>query len=884
MHGSRSVRAFRALLALYPGEFRDEYGREMAMVFADRYRDATSVGERAQVWIDALIGVLREAPKEHVHMLLEDLRYAVRMIARSPAFAATAVLTLALGIGANTAIFQLIDAVQLRTLPVQNPRELAEVRIIGGNGGFGANSVYGQLTRPIWQELRAHQEAFSGIFAWSLSEAMVGERPDLRHAIVLSVTGDFFRTLGVQPWRGRLIEPADEAATCPASRAVVSHAWWQRAMGGRELGDDARVTVNGMRMQIVGVTPPEFFGLVVGEGFDVVLPMCQPKELRRELFDIAVMGRLRPGWTIDRASAHMQALSPGIFDATAPTGYAPNRIAFFKAFRMGVYPASSGVSTLRMEYDAPLRLLLAMTGLVLMLACANLANLMLARATAREREVAVRLALGASRIRLLRQFLTESCLLAALGAIAAVGIAQALSRLLIWTMSTEYSAPVLSLAIDWRILLFTAIVAIATCVIFGVAPAMRASRVEPLEAMKTDGRGVSAGRVRLATQRMMVIAQIAVSLVLVVGALLFVRSFHNLVTFDPGMRKEGISIAFIGFPDSGVAPEHANDFARMLLQEITSTPGILSAGTTTNMPLLGGSWGHGIHVGAIESGSRFTWVSPGYFETMGIPILQGRDFTLRDTRASARVAVVNQAFVRKFAGNANPIGLSLRTNPEPSFPSTTYEIVGVIPDTKYNSLRGATPPMAFAPDSQFPTVGTMGMVVMIRSSVDPSSAIATLKQQFARKHPEMSTGFNVFQSRIRAGMIRERLLAMLAGFFGALAAVLAMVGLYGMISFAVTQRRQEIGIRVALGAQRAQVIAMVMREAAGLLIVGTIIGTVIALLAGRSAASLLFGVASSDPPTLLVAILLLTAIAVVASYLPARGAARLDPLTALRHE
>jgi predicted permease len=735
------------------------------------------------VWIEAFAGVVREAPKEHVHMLMQDLRYALRMIARSPGFAVTAVVTLALGIGANTAIFQLIDAIQFRTLPIANPSELAEVRIIGGNGGFGVNpGRYTELTRPIWQEIRAHQEAFSGIFAWSSIEAYIGARADARVANGIQVSGEYFRVLGVQPWRGRLIEPTDEG-TCPASRVVISYPYWQREFGGRDLGNDPRLTINGTRMEIVGVAPPGFFGLAVGESFDVAIPLCQQATIRREVFDIAVMGRLRPGWTIDRASAHLQALSPGIFEATAPDGYSKPSIDRYKAFRMGVYSASSGVSQLRRDYDTSLRLLLAITGLVLMLACANLANLMLARATTRDREVAVRLALGASRLRLLRQFLTESCLLAAIGAAVAVVIAQALSRALIWAISSETGGPVLPLAIDWRLLLFTAVIAVGTCVLFGVAPALRAARVEPAEAMKSGGRSMTGGRARFATQRAMVVTQIAVSLVLLVAALLFVRSFHNLVTFDPGMRKDGISIGFFGFVESKIAPEHFNEHARALLEEIKATPGVLSAGTTSTIPLLGSSWGHGITVGATEAGAMFTWVSPGYFETMGIPIVRGRDFTMRDTGSSPRVAVVNQAFVRKFAGNADPIGLSLRTHPEPHYPETVYEIVGVIPDTQYNSLRGVPPPMAFGPDSQHPNLGPFALV-MIHSSVDPASVVATVKQRIGKAHPEMNIGTEVFQTRISVGLMRERLLAMLAGFFGALAAALAMVGLYGMISFA----------------------------------------------------------------------------------------------------
>ena len=436
--------------------------------------------------------------------------------------------------------------------------------------------------------------------------------------------------------------------------------------------------------------------------------------------------------------------STGIFEAAAPTGYGPTSIEQFKKFRLAAYSGSSGVSWLRTQYDMPLQLLLAMTGLVLLIACANLANLMLARATARQHEVAVRLALGASRATLLRQFLVESGLLAASGAALGIGLAQILSRVLVRALSTADAAPTLTIATDWRVLLFTAGLAMATCLVFGIAPALRAARILPASAMKSGGRSMTAGRERFSVQRLMVVTQIAVSLVLLVAALLFVRSFRNLITFDPGFRQEGITVGFFSFHRSGLAPEGINDFQRAFLAEIKAMPGIVNAGTTTNIPLIGGSWTHGVRVGANQGDSKFTWVSPGYFETMNLPILQGRDFTLHDTRTSLRVAVVNQTFVRQLAGGANPIGLTLRTAPEPNYPSTVYEIVGVVPDTKYNDLRGEIPAMAFAPDSQYPTIGPWS-VMMIQSSIDPAAAIAGIKHRLAESHPEVLAEFNVFQ-------------------------------------------------------------------------------------------------------------------------------------------
>jgi predicted permease len=508
---------------------------------------------------------------------------------------------------------------------------------------------------------------------------------------------------------------------------------------------------------------------------------------------------------------------------------------------------------------------------------------MLARATSREREIAIRLALGASRGRLLRQLLAESGLLAAMGTALGIALAQFLSRALVWSLSTESSSVILPIATDWRVLLFAAAVAASTCLIFGAVPALRATNAEPVAAMKAGGRGMTGSRERFSMQRLMMVTQIGLSLVLLVGALLFVRSFRNLITFDPGMREGGITIAFIGFERSHVPRERYEEFQRQLLDEARSAPGIVDAATTTNVPLLGSSWSHGIRIGSAEASSQFTWVSPGYFRTMGIPVVTGRDFTRSDTAMSQRVAVVNRAFVRRFLGGANPIGQTLRTSPEPNYPSTVYEIVGVIPDTRYNDLRGETPPMTFAPASQFPAGGPWA-AMMIHSSIAPAMAIEEVKHKIAEKHPEIIMEFSVFQTRIREGLVRERLMAMLSGFFGVLAALLATVGLYGVISYIVAQRRNEIGIRLALGAHRVQVIGMVMGEAGRMLLVGIVAGTAVSLLAGRAASSLLFGLKAYDPLTLTAAGALLAVIAALASFVPARRASKLDPMVALRYE
>jgi putative ABC transport system permease protein len=818
-----------------------------------------------------------------VESLFADIRYALRTLRKSHGFAATAIVTLALGIGANTAIFMLLDAIRLRSLPVQDPQGLAEVRITdSGHQGMGLNQQYGELTRPLWQEIRDHQQSFSGVFAWSVNLRYVGRGSEMRHFHELRVSGDFFRILGVRPFRGRLLMPEDEGA-CPMTSAVVSYAYWQSELGGRELSPAIKLVVDNELVEILGVTPPDFFGMVVGEGFDIAVPFCEPKDgLRRDTFEVSVMGRLKPGATIQRASAEMDALSPGVFEATIPPGRDTRWTEIYKHFRLAAYPASTGVSALR-DYDHSLFLILGIAGLVLLIACTNLANLMLARASVRQREMAVRLALGASHARLIRQLLTESLLLAATGAAMGIALAQSLSRLLVWSFSTEGAEANLQMVTDWRVLLFAAGAAAFTCVVFGIVPALRATRAEPISAMKAGGRGTTGGRERFSMQRLLVVTQVSVSLVLLVGALLFVRSFRNLMTFDPGMRESGITDAFLGFWQSNLPKERWADFQRELLEEVRSVPGVLNAATTTNTPLLGGSWQHGVHIGSQEGNSKFTWVSPDYFVTMGIPVITGRGFRQNDTASSPRVALVNETFVRRYLNGANPIGQTLRTSPEPDYPATVYEIVGVIPDTKYNDLRGETPPMTFAPASQFPGQGPW-TEVMIHSNLAPAAVAAAAKRVIAEKHPDVVTQFADFQREIRDGLVEERLMATLSGFFGLLAVLLAVVGLYGVISYIVAMRRNEIGIRMALGASRGDVVGIIVRQTLVLLALGVGVGVLLALVAVRSASSLLFGLQPNDPLTFAGASALLVTIALIASFLPARRASRVDPMVALRYE
>jgi predicted permease len=816
--------------------------------------------------------------------LARDTSYALRGFAKNPGFTLVAIATLALGIGANTAVFQLVDAVRMRSLPIIAPQELAVLRIAGGKKGFGiTNGAFAEFTVPMWKEIRDHHNPFSGVMAWRETGRLVGDPTEARHVHGLEVSGSFFNVLGIAPWQGRLIEPQDESA-CRLTKAVVSYPYWKGPMGGQPITPNTLLTLNGNPVQILGVTPPSFFGVIVGDRFDIAYPTCMPPNLRREMFTFSVMGRLKPDWSIDRASAYFVSLSPGLFEATAPTGYPEEEVKKFKAFRLAAEPAGAGVSVLREAYDPSLTLLLAITGLVLLIACANLANLMMARANKRQREMAIRVALGASRLRIVRQLLIESALLALTGAGLGVALAQPLSRLLVTSLSTARYAIQLSIATDWRVLVFSTLVAGLTCLLFGTVPAIRGANVDPMLSLKAGQRGLTGSRQRFSLQRLMVIAQVAVSMVLLVGALLFVRSYFNLATIDTGMRASGVIIGRFGYPKEHIKPEEEARFKRNLIEDVRSIPGIQNAAGTTLIPLSGDGWSHVVRVGSLGGDSMFTYVSPSYFTTMGIALLSGRSFSAEDSENSPYVLIVNQAFARKYFAGADPVGQPVHVLPEPQYPDRTYTIVGTIADTKYGDLRGDTPPQAFVPIDQLPvTAQGNGMAMMIVSDGGPR-AIQAIQHRIQTDHPGMILQFSSFEEGIRDSLVRERMLAILSGAFGSLAVLLVIVGLYGVLSYLISQRSNEIGIRIALGATRRSVIGVVMRDTGVMMSVGLALGTLLALLAGHGANSLLFGLKAYDPLTLGFATVLLALVAALTSWLPARKAARLDPVAALRSE
>ncbi len=576
-----------------------------------------------------------------IDALWQDVRYGLRQLRLSPGFTLTALASLALGIGANTAIFQLLSAVRLHSLPVDNPHELAELKIEGETRGLGVHPGWpNEATYPLWEQVRDHQEAFSGVFAWSAGESTFGQGEQRRRVRTLWLTGAAFSTLGVKPVRGRLLMETDDQPGCDKSAVVISHGFWQREFGGQDSAVGARLTVEGRPVSVLGVTPPEFFGLEIGKGFDIALPACTRWTQRRDVWWLSIMGRLKPGWTLPRAAAYLKAASPELFEAVAPTGYDTRSMETWRKYRLTAEPAGNGVSRLRENYEIALWLLLGITGFVLLIACANLANLLLARAAARQREMALRLAIGASRARLISQLLTESLLIGALGAGIGTLLASLLSRGLLRFLSSGREPFQLDLSMDWTVLVFTAIAAIATTLAFGLVPAVRSTDGGVAAAMKSGVRGTTTGRGGVTFQRLLIVSQVSISLVLLVAALLFVRSYGKMTAFDAGFQQQGIFTASLTIDSLRLPEERRQRFKQDLTDAVKAIPRVDAASLSTHLPLSDNSWALGVRIpsrggGEQRSSSKFTWASPSYFATMRIPLVRqwrasrNRDFRRR---------------------------------------------------------------------------------------------------------------------------------------------------------------------------------------------------------------------------------------------------------------
>jgi putative ABC transport system permease protein len=829
--------------------------------------------------------------------LWQDLRYAIRVLRLNPGFAAVAVLSLGLGIGANTAIFQLIDAVRLRTLPVADPGALVDLNINsrGRSGNF--NGPFPRFTNPIYEQLRDRQQVFSGLAAWGGGPFNLATSGEARYARGLWVSGNFFDVLGVRAVAGRLVTPADDQRGCASPGAVVSHAFWQRELGGAPAAIGRPLVLNGQAFDVMGVTPPGFFGVEVGRSFDVALPLCADALFatdRRGRLDVrhawwlALIGRLGPGRSLEQADRHLRGLARGVFAATEPPSFHPDRAKQYLASSLTVAPASTGVSALRRQFGEPLVLLLAVTGLVLLIACANLASLLLARASAREQEMAVRLAIGASRRRLIRQLLVESLLLATLGAALGLVVAQVVSGGLVAALSTGGSRIFVDLPLDWRVAGFTAALACLTCLLFGVAPALRATRTAPAAAIRAEGRGVTAGREGFGLRRTLVVGQIALSVVLLLGALLFVRTLYNLMTVDTGVVADGVLVAEFDLSRMNATPEQLSHVQRTLIERAGAIPGVEIADRADIVPMSGNFWNESLRIDATGADRaptpaiNFSRVGPAYFAALGIPFVSGRNFNAGDLPTTGRVALVNQAFVRKHLKGASPAGARFQVTDEGDA-APAYQIVGVVRDTKYDDLREEFGPIVYVPASQ-ETSADPDRQIVLRSRLPSDRVFPPLIRAAAEVHPAIGLDVYVLRRAFHDTLTRERLMALLAGIFGVLATFMATLGLYGVMSYMVACRRHEIGIRLALGAEARDVVRMMLRETTRLLVIGLTIGAGLALVAGRAARGLLFGLEPSDATTLGIALAVLAAAILLAGYAPAARASRLDPLTALRQD
>ena len=879
-------------------ELRDELNSHLDMATADRIARGESPDEAAAAARHQFGNLLQiqEATRDvwgrrWLDHLAQDVRYALRTFRRNPAFAVIAILSLTLGIGANTALFEVVDAVRLRPLPIVDPGRLLEVRLASMDGARGNFQTWHEsVTQPIWRELQARQQAFT-LFAWSRAIFNLAEGGEARPADGLWVSGDFFNLLGLRPAQGRLLSPEDDRPGC-APRAVLGYGFWQRTYGGDAPIVGRTITLRNRPIEIVGVVPPEFHGLEVGRTFDVALPLCAEAVLSLDgkgrseagtTWWLTTFGRLKPGWTLDRATAHLAAISPEIFRTSLPAGYPAISVDKYLAMKFIAEPGGQGLSQLREAYETPLWLLLGIAGLVLVIACANLANLLLARATAREREISVRLGLGASRGRVIRQLLTESLLLVTIGTISAVLLASAMGQWLVAALETSDRAITLPLTIDWRVLGFAALLAVATCLLFGLAPAIRATRVSASSVLRVTTRGASAGRESVALRRGLVVVQIALSVALLFGSLLFTRTLRNVLSVDPGFRADGLLVADIDSARIRLETDRLVAHQDLITDRVRGIPGVQGAATVAVVPIGGSSGGNDVWPEG-NTGAKFNtfvnFVGAGYFRMLGVPLIAGRDFDARDKADSVPVVIVNEAFAAKLGGPSDAVGQRITREQTPRNPAKSYEVVGVVKNSAYRALKDDPYPTMNYASSQDQAFSDMQL--MIRSSLPPTATTSAITAVLANIDPRISVDYTIVPTMIRDTLVQERVLAVLSAGFGALAAVLTMVGLYGLVAYSVTRRSTEIGVRMALGARAGDILRLILRDTALLLAIGVGVGAGLAIAGGQTASSLLFRVRPYDPFTLLASIALLAAVAFGASYLPARRATRIEPVVALR--
>jgi predicted permease len=816
----------------------------------------------------------------------QDARYAFRALRQSPTFTAVAVLSLALGIGANTAIFSILNAVVMKPLPVREPARLVHF-FEGGDDDFN---------NAVWQEIRSRQDVLSSAFAYSETGFDLADGGERRPAKGLYVSGEYFRTLGVSGAIGRVLT-ADDDQRGSTPVAVLSYGFWQREYGGDAHVAGRTIRLDGHPFTIAGVTPRSFFGLDIGNTFDVIVPLAseavfdaaRPMLDSRDFTWLKIIGRLDPGVSFRQAAARFQALSPAIYRAAKNEEMPREFQEDYAKNRLEIKPAA-GMSQLRDQYGGSLGVLMGIAGLVLLIACVNIANLMLARSGARRREIAIRLAVGAGRGRLIRQLLTESVVLSLVGAACGGVLAVWAGPAVVALIAVQGQPLFLDLSPDVRVLAFTAGAAIVTGILFGIAPALKATRGATSEALKQGARSLTERGGRWSLGRLLVVTQVALSLLLLVGAGLFVGTLRNLSHQDLGFRSEGILLVGPDLRPTHDSPERQILAADELLTRVRAIPGVQAAARAALPPISGGSWQWDIKVAAPGGGRRdvhayLNLISPGYFETLHTPLLRGRDFAASDTRQSPHVAILNQTAAREFFPGVDPVGkVYYDATFERVRQEFTVQIVGVAGDAKYRTLRDAPPATIYLPMAQNPQPMPVTGTYELRFAGSPSSIVSGVKEAARATDPRISLEFHFLSAQIAAALMQERLVAILASFFGVLALILASAGLYGVVAYGASRRRNEMAIRLALGATRAGVLQLMLRDLAVLVLIGVPLGLGASLACAKLVRSMLFGVAPGDPATLAGASAILVLVAGIAGYLPARRAARLDPVVTLREE
>ena len=818
--------------------------------------------------------------------LLRDMGYAFRMFVKSPGFTAAVVLSLALGIGANTAVFSLINALMWRQIPVKDPETLLMV---------GRGNVSYTFTYPQFRTMRRDNAVMTDLAAYvpvTLSVTIDGHLEPTTEGQMVS--GTYFSMLGIDPVIGRSIGPEDDLAPNAHPVAMLSYGYWKRRFDASQLVLGKTIVLSGVPFTIIGVTPQGFSGLEVGMMPGIFVPvMMQPAVVQAQenlLADrpllyhtwLRVFGRLKPGVGPAQATAALDTL----FHAEIPDG---PKFEPVRRQTLGLYAGATGLSDLREPFSESLLILQAVVVMVLLIACANIANLLLARAAARQPEFAMRLALGAGRRRLIGQLLSESVMLALIGGACGVLVAYWSANFLVDFLSSGSARVVLNVAPDIRMLAFTAVMSIVVGVLIGLAPAMRAIRADLTPSMKAAGRGVAGSRARLRADKLLAVAQVALSLVLLVGAGLFVRSLHQLNSRDAGVARDRVVLVRVepkGSDQRGVpgSSERLDRAYRELVQRVEAIPGVEAASMAQFMPTLIRANAQNVELpGGGQLEAAIPMIYPKYFAAIGIPIVAGRDFTDGDLSDMAPpVTIINETFARAVFPEESAVGQTVKIGRD------TRQVIGVVKDSVYLNVRRDTPPIAYQTFLQTNT-GRGQMVLHARVRGDAASVIPQIRDAVHRLDPTLPL-FEVrtLQNEIDAALVRERLIATLSSVFGVLALALACVGLYGLLAFTVAQRTAEMGVRMALGARRIDVVVMVMREALTLVAAGAALGLIGAMVAARLASAhisvLLFRTNVTDLTTIVAATLMLAGVASLASYLPARRASRVEPMTALRNE